>query len=86
VRIVFDNAALAVGLVLATSLIAAPLASAAPISSAPKCMDTAPNTRFCQTPGHSQITTSPDPAMTNSFPGWGFGSLGFGQGGIWFGF
>jgi hypothetical protein len=79
-RITIGGAVVAIGLTLAAP------AAAAPVPSAPKCTETAPNTRFCQTPGHSQITTSPDPAMTNSFPGWGFGSLGFGQGGIWFGF
>lgn len=72
--------------VVASALAAASLWLAAPAAAAPLCTDTAPNTRFCQSPGHAQIVTSPDPAMTNSFPGWGYGSLGFGQGGIWFGF
>lgn len=38
-------------------------------------------------PGHTAIVTSPDPAFTNPFPGWGFGGLGygFGIGGVWVG-
>lgn len=61
---------------------------AAPAGAAPQCTDVAPNTRMCQTPGHTQITTSPDQAMTNPYPGWGFGGFGgfgIGGGGIWFG-
>jgi hypothetical protein len=89
-RIVVGGAILVAAVILAAPVGATPLPTVpvplAPLPLAPRCMDTAPNTRFCQTPGHSQITTSPDPAMTNSYPGWGFGSLGFGQGGIWFGF
>lgn len=65
----------AAGLVLSASAGAAP----------PTCTDVAPNTTMCQTRGHTQITTSPDQTMTNSFPGWGFGGLGIGGGGIWFG-
>ncbi len=60
---------------------------------APQCTDVAPNTRMCRTPGHTQITTSPDQSMTNPYPGWGYGGLGgigiggfgIGGGGIWFG-
>lgn len=58
---------------------------APPAGAAPQCTDVAPNTRMCQTPGHTQITTSPDQAMTNPYPGWGFGGIGIGGGGIWFG-
>ena len=58
---------------------------ASPAAAVPHCVDTAPNTTLCQTPGHAQISTSPDPAMTNSYPGWGFGGFGIGGGGIWFG-
>jgi hypothetical protein len=65
--------------------LAATLVSAAPASAVPECMDIAPNTRICQTPGHSAIVTSPDPALTNSYPGWGYGALGYGLGGFWFG-
>jgi len=59
----------------------APTAAAAP----PQCTDVAPNTTMCRTPGHTQITTSPDQAMTNPYPGWGFGGIGIGGGGIWIG-
>lgn len=64
------------------------IAVAPPAVAAPVCADVAPNTRMCQTPGHTQITTSPDQAMTNPYPGWGFGGIGgfgIGGGGIWFG-
>jgi hypothetical protein len=45
---------------------------------------------MCSTPGHAAIVTSPDPAFTNPWPGWGFGTLGipaigFGGGGFWIG-
>ena len=64
------------------------LAFTAPAQAAPECTDIAPNTRLCTTgPGHSAIVTSPDPAFTNPFPGWGFGGLGYGfsMGGVWMG-
>jgi len=51
----------------------------------PECTDIAPNTRICRTPGHAAIVTSPDPAFTNPYPGWGYGPLGFGLGGVWIG-
>lgn len=72
-----------IGAVGFTVITMAPSAGAAP-----QCTDVAPNTRMCQTPGHTQITTSPDQAMTNPYPGWGFGGIGgigIGGGGIWFG-
>ncbi len=72
--------ALTAGAVITGSLI-----TAGPAGATPHCVDTAPNTTLCQTPGHAQISTSPDPAMTNSYPGWGFGGFGIGSGGIWFG-
>ena len=60
---------------------------AAPATASPDCTDTAPNTRTCVTPGHTAITTTPNPALTN--PGWGFGwgtpIFGLGGGGIWIG-
>lgn len=62
---------------------------AAPAQAGPECTDIGPNTRMCtRPPGHTAIVTSPDPAFTNPFPGWGFGGLGygFGIGGIWIGF
>lgn len=58
---------------------------AAPAAAVPECTDIALNTRMCQTPGHLAIVTSPDPALTNPYPGWGYGSLGYGLGGFWFG-
>lgn len=61
---------------------------ATPAQAAPECTDIAPHTRLCTTgPGHTAIVTSPDPAFTNPFPGWGFGGLGygFGIGGVWVG-
>jgi hypothetical protein len=57
-----------------------------PAAAAPQCTDTGPNTTICQTPGHAQITTSPNPALTNPYPGWGFGGIGIGLGGISIGF
>lgn len=69
--------------VLATLLLAAPA------QAGPDCTDIAPNTRLCTTgPGHTAIVTSPNPAFTNPWPGWGFGGLGygFGIGGVWLGF
>jgi len=75
-----------------SKLVAVPAAFVAalmlPISAAatPQCTDTGPNTTICQTPGHAQITTSPNPAFTNPYPGWGFGGIGIGLGGIWIGF
>ena len=66
------------------ALVAA-LILAVPAWAAPKCTDTGPNTTICQTPGHAQITTSPNPALTNPYPGWGFGGIGIGLGGLWIG-
>jgi hypothetical protein len=70
---------------------AAALALAAPAAAVPECDNFAPNTRICRTPGHTAIITSPDPALTNRYPGWGYGGLGIpafglGTGGIWIGF
>lgn len=45
---------------MAGALLLAPTAAAAP-----QCTRTTPTTTQCETPGHSQITTSP-PAMTNN--------------------
>ena len=66
------------------ALVAA-LILAVPAWAAPECTDTGPNTTICQTPGHAQITTSPNPALTNPYPGWGFGGIGIGLGGLWIG-
>ena len=67
---------------------AVPLAAAA--QATPECSDIAPNTRMCVNPGHAAITSSPNPAFTNPYPGWGFGTLGIpaiglGGGGLWIG-
>jgi hypothetical protein len=63
------------------------LLALAPPAAGPECSDIDPNTRMCRTSGHVQIVTSPDPAMTNGYPGWGFGGIGFGLGnGAWLGF
>lgn len=71
-----------------TMLIAIGIALAAPAAAAPDCQKTAANTTTCVTPGHTAITTTPNPALTN--PGWGFGwgtpIFGLGGGGIWIGF
>ncbi|MGY4711073.1 hypothetical protein ACXDF8_16175 [Mycolicibacterium sp. CBM1] len=67
-------------------LIAAAVLLAAPAAAAPpQCVDTGPNTTVCQTPGHSQITTSPNPALQNPLAGWGFGGIGIGLGGVFIG-
>ncbi|MCI4674669.1 hypothetical protein [Candidatus Mycolicibacterium alkanivorans] len=66
--------------------VVAALLLAIPATAAPQCTDTGPYTTICQTPGHAQITTSPNPALTNPYPGWGFGGIGIGLGGIWIGF
>jgi len=63
---------------------------AVPAGAAPDCSDIGPNTRMCSGPGHAAIVTSPDPAFTNPWPGWGFGTLGipaiaFGGNGLWVG-
>jgi hypothetical protein len=74
-----------------TRLIAVPaavisaLVLAIPAAAVPQCTDTGPSTTICQTPGHAQITTSPNPAFTNPYPGWGFGGIGIGLGGLWIG-
>lgn len=70
----------AVGVALFASLLLA-----VPAAAAPQCTDTGPTTTICQTPGHAQITTSPNPALTNPYPGWGFGGIGIGLGGLWIG-
>ena len=60
---------------------------AGPAMSVPTCTDTAPNTRTCVTPGHTAIVTTPNPALTNPLPGFGWGTtvFGLGGGGIWIG-
>ena len=52
----------------ATAVALAPSAAAAP-----QCVNTGPTTTQCQTPGHSQITTSP-PAMNNN-AWWPYGGV-----------
>ena len=58
---------------------------AAPAAALPECTDIAPNTPMCQTSGQVAIVTSPNPALTNPYPGWSYGGLGYGLGGFWFG-
>lgn len=59
---------------------------AAPAAARPtECTDTGPSTTVCQTPGHAQITTSPNPALQNPLAGWGFGGIGIGVGGVFIG-
>ena len=64
------------------------LIPAGPALAAPECTDIGPATRLCATAGHTQIVTSPNPALTNPYPGWGYGVPGFllGGGGFWIGF
>jgi hypothetical protein len=69
---------------IASITLVASIAFAAPAPASPQCTDTGPNTTICQTPGHSQITTSPNPALTNPFP-WMYGGFGIGLGGVWIG-
>jgi hypothetical protein len=56
---------------------------------APTCFDSAPFTRVCANPGHTAITTTPNPNMIPN-SGWGYGwgtpVIGIGGGGIWIGF
>lgn len=62
---------------------------AAPTAAAPDCIDSAPFTRVCANPGHTAITTTPNPNMIPN-SGWGYGwgtpVIGIGGGGIWIGF
>jgi hypothetical protein len=68
------------------ALAAAGLMLAAPATARPaQCTDTGPSTTVCQTPGHAQITTSPNPALQNPLAGWGFGGIGIGLGGVFIG-
>ncbi len=76
---------------------AAALLSPATADAVPDCSEMAMNTRICSTPGHTAISSSPNPAFTNPYPGWGFGTpgtpgflgipaIGLGGGGLWVGF
>lgn len=83
------RALLSAGISLAALAAAMPLA--APAAAGPDCSDLGPFTRICRTPGHSAITTTPNPAFSNPWPGWGFGGVGIpafgvGGGGVWLGF
>lgn len=75
--------------IVAATAVAVALTLAASAQAGPDCTDIGPNTRMCtRPPGHTAIVTSPDPAFTNPYPGWGFGGLGFGGpgfGGLGFG-
>ncbi|MCW2592944.1 MAG: hypothetical protein JWQ86_5371 [Mycobacterium sp.] len=77
---------------LATTFAMAGVACAvtlAPLATArPDCVNTAPNTTQCSTPGHTAIVTGPPPNMNpyNGWPGYGYGGFGgIGFGGIGFG-
>jgi hypothetical protein len=56
---------------VAGTLLVAPAATAAP-----QCTQTGPTTTQCETPGHSQITTSP-PVMNNN-AWWPYGGYAVG--------
>ena len=76
---------------MSLAAIAAAVQCAAPAGAVPDCTDIGPFTRICQNPGHSAIITTPNPALSNPWPGWGFGGVGvpafgLGGGGIWLGF
>jgi hypothetical protein len=59
---------------------------AAPATARPaQCTDTGPSTTVCETPGHTAIVTSPNPALQNPLAGWGFGGVGIGLGGVFIG-
>lgn len=79
-------------LALAATAVPASLMLAPPAEATPECIDVGVSTRVCSRgPGHTAITTTPDPAFTNPGAGWGFGTLGIpvfgiGGGGIWIGF
>lgn len=67
--------------VLTTAVLAAGAATAAP-----ECTETGLNTTTCERPGHTAITTTPNPNLTN--PGWAFWgtpAFGLGAGGFWIG-
>ena len=68
-------------LIAAAAVVLAAPATARP----PQCVDTGPSTTMCQTPGHAQITTSPNPALQNPLAGWGYGGFGIGLGGVFIG-
>ena len=74
--------------VLGTPLLiaVASLTLAVPADARPaQCTNPGPSTTICETPGHSQITTSPNPALQNPLAGWGWGGVGIGLGGIFIG-
>ncbi|MGI9126106.1 MAG: hypothetical protein ACR2JM_15325 [Mycobacterium sp.] len=67
------------------------LGAAAPAAAAPECTNVGVGTRICTSgPGHTAITTTPNPALTNPGVGWGFSIgapiFGLGGGGVWIGF
>ena len=65
------------GIACLTAILAVTTMTSLPIASAaPDCVSTTPTTTQCQTPGHSQIVTSP-PAM-NHDTWWPYGGFAFG--------
>jgi hypothetical protein len=59
-------------IVFAVAGVSAAVALAPVSAAAPECVNTGPMTTQCQTPGHSQIVTSP-PVMNNGWYGWPYG-------------
>lgn len=78
----------------AVATVCAPLATvllASPVGAVPSCEDFAPYTRICQSPGHTAISTTPNPNLNNPLAGWGVAGIGtpvfgLGGGGFWLGF
>ncbi len=64
-----------------TALTAVLLAASA-TATPPQCVDPEFNTRICQRPGHTQITTTPSAALTDPFPIM-YGGFGTGLRGVW---
>lgn len=56
------------------------VAMAPVVSASPECVNTGPTTTQCQTPGHSQIVTSPPAMNTSPWNVWPYGggyAIGF---------
>jgi len=74
----------------ALTAVAAALLLAVPATAIPTCTKTGPTITTCVSGGHTSITTTPNPALTNPWPGWGFGwgtpVIGLGGRGVWIGF
>lgn len=66
---------------LALALMVLAVVTAPPAAASPECVKTTPTTTQCQTPGHTQIVTSP-PVMNTSPWNWPYGG-GLGLGFPW---